>query len=138
MIRIVKELERGTLMAKTDIEIDFRLMPIHPRDHDWLGFTLQNEMQDSEFYYDTALLQGLTVSCSYFEKFSTTLHWIMETEFGAQVSHIIDDFFLCWTKKFPTLQVINGYVSKSVQTHWHSNKTRQNSLAYYQYHYLSY
>ena len=54
-------------MAKTDIEIDFRLMPIHPRDHDWLGFTLQNKMQDSEFYYDTALLQGLTVSCSYFE-----------------------------------------------------------------------
>ena len=40
-------------MAKTDIENAFRLMPIHPRDHELLGFTLQNEMQDSEFYYDS-------------------------------------------------------------------------------------
>lgn len=36
---------------------------------------------------------GLSVSCRYFEIFSSALQWIMKVKYGAVMSHIIDDFF---------------------------------------------
>ena len=125
-------------MAKTDIENAFRLMSVHPRGHELLVFTLQNEMQDSDFYYNTALPQGLTVSSSYFEKFGTAVQWIMETKFRARISLIIYYFFFAGPNNSPLCKGITGHVFKSVQKHGHSDKTRKNSPTLYQYHYLWY
>jgi hypothetical protein len=75
------------LLAKTDIENAFRLMPITPADHPLLGFTWQGQ-----YYFDKNLPFGCSSSCNLFETFSTAIHWILEKKFQAEVVHIIDDF----------------------------------------------
>ena len=58
LISVIKLLGSGTLVAKTDIESAFRLMPIHPHDYNLLGFVV-----DGKFYYDRCLPMGSSVSC---------------------------------------------------------------------------
>ena len=53
---------RGCLMAKTDIEDAFRIIPIHPLDHSLLGFSFEGE-----FYFDRCLPMGASSSCQIFE-----------------------------------------------------------------------
>ncbi|XP_033736378.1 uncharacterized protein LOC117324568 [Pecten maximus] len=78
----------GTLMAKTDIEHAYKIVPIHPQDYDLLGFKVGNQ-----FYYDRTLPMGLSYSCQLFEKFSTAIHWILENKFKIEgCVHILDDF----------------------------------------------
>ena len=78
----------GSLMAKTDIEKAFRILPVHPVDYELLGMKINNL-----FYYDKALPMGCSISCKLFEEFSTALHWILANEFkAAAVVHVLDDF----------------------------------------------
>ncbi|XP_021367155.1 uncharacterized protein LOC110459297 [Mizuhopecten yessoensis] len=87
-VRLVKHFGRGSLMAKTDIESAFRLIPIHPTDYELLGFQI-----DDKFYFDKVLPMGCSISCRLFEAFSSAIHWIMETKYQvAGVVHILDDF----------------------------------------------
>ncbi|KAK3086988.1 hypothetical protein FSP39_000072 [Pinctada imbricata] len=87
-IRIVAKFGRGTLMAKTDIEHAFKLIPIHPSDYELLGFQF-----NGQFYYDKTLPFGLSYSCQLFEKFSSALQWIMESHFKVPgCVHVLDDF----------------------------------------------
>ena len=83
-------LGKGCLMAKTDIDNAFRLVPIHPLDHDLLGFSFNNN-----FYYDTCLPMGSSSSCFIFECFSSGLQWIAQERLGIQhMVHILDDFLI--------------------------------------------
>ena len=90
----VKSCGRHCLMAKTDIEDAFRIIPIHQDDRFLLGFTWDQQGK-KQFYMDCCLAMGLNISCQLFTRFSDALQWIMENIFNAVVSHIIDDFFLC-------------------------------------------
>ena len=84
----VKKYGKGSLIAKTDIEEAFRLIPVHPSNYHLLGFNF-----DGSYYFDKCLPMGASISCSLFEKFSTALQWIMQTKFDAKgISHILDDF----------------------------------------------
>lgn len=84
---IISKYGKGTLLAKCDIEDAFRLIPMAPADYPLLGFTWQDK-----FYYDKVLPMGASSSCRLFEDFSSALHWIMESKFGSELVHIIDDF----------------------------------------------
>jgi len=76
------------LFAKTDIESAFRLIPIHPSDHDLLGFKFQGQ-----YYYDSCLPMGASSSCAIFERFSSALEFIALQKLGIKdVVHILDDF----------------------------------------------
>ena len=77
-----------SLMAKTDIDSAFRLVPIHPDDHELLGI-----MWEGQYYFDTCLPFGASSSCAIFERFSSSLQWIAATQFNIRDSiHILDDF----------------------------------------------
>jgi hypothetical protein len=93
VVQLVKHFGKDALMAKTDIEDAFRLMPIHPLDHELLGFTWQDDNGQTLYFCDACLPMGLCTSCQTFERFSPALQWVMETRYHAAMSHMIDDFF---------------------------------------------
>jgi hypothetical protein len=89
VVHLVQKFGQGCLMAKTDIEDAFRIIPIHPSDYYLLGFTWEGK-----FYYDKCLPMGASSSCKIFETFSTALQWVMENVYHVSgMSHILDDFF---------------------------------------------
>lgn len=87
-IKQIKKLGKSCLLAKTDIASAFRILPVHPDDHELLGIQF-----NGDFYYDKCLPMGCSISCSIFETFSTALQWIACTKFGVPAMlHILDDF----------------------------------------------
>lgn len=88
-VMLVQQAGVGALMAKSDIESAFRLLPVHPDCHHLLGCQV-----DGAFYYDACLPMGCSISCHYFELFSTFLDWVVRYETGSRsVIHYLDDFF---------------------------------------------
>lgn len=96
----VKFCGQGSLMAKTDIENAFRLVPIHADDRFLLGFSWDFEGKEL-FFIDCCLAMGLNISCQIFTRFSNALQWIMEARFHAIMSHVIDDFFFVGPSNSP-------------------------------------
>jgi hypothetical protein len=87
-IHIIQSIGRGALIAKADLESAFRILPIHPLDYRFLGFTWNNL-----FYFDKCLPMGLSASCQHFEAFSSSLQFILTHHFKVpHTSHIVDDF----------------------------------------------
>lgn len=89
-VALVLQLGPGALMAKTDIDSAFRIIPIHPSDHELLGFKF-----GGQYYYDTCLPMGASSSCAIFESFSSALHWIANKKLAIpHMVHILDDFLI--------------------------------------------
>lgn len=89
-LAVVKRAGTGAWLAKADIESAFRLLPIHPDCHHLLGCAL-----DGSFYVDLCLPMGCSISCSYFEKFSSFLEWVVRRRANSKgLVHYLDDF-LC-------------------------------------------
>lgn len=86
----VKRFGKGALLAKTDIEAAFRLLPVHPESLRFLGC-----FWEGGFYVDRCLPMGCSLSCAYFEAFSSFLEWVVREVSGCtSVIHYLDDF-LC-------------------------------------------
>lgn len=68
VIELVKQFGQGCLMAKTDLEDAFRVIPIHPSCFKLLGFSWNDE-----FFFDRCLPMGARSSCRIFETFSCAL-----------------------------------------------------------------
>jgi len=98
----------GSLMSKTDIEHSFKLIPIHPDDHELLGFSL-----DNKFYYDKTLPMGLSFSCNLFEKFSSSIHWVVDHKLKSTgCVHVLDDFlFVGPPNSYLCLQTLQQFLS---------------------------
>lgn len=73
----VRRCGSGTLLAKTDIEAAFRLLLVHPESFRWLGC-----FWEGQFFVDLCLPMGCSVSCAYFETFSTFLEWVISDSVG--------------------------------------------------------
>ena len=87
-IKYIRSMVVGSLMATTDIEKAFRILPIHPDDYELLGMKV-NKL----FYYDKALPMGCSISCRLFEEFSTAMHWVLSNKLAIPaVVHVLDDF----------------------------------------------
>ena len=81
-------------MAKTDIKDAFRIIPIHPDDYKFLGFTLCGS-----YYYDWCLPMGASSSCKIFESLNQSLQLVMYSKFNVgSMSHMWDDFFFIGLK----------------------------------------
>lgn len=94
-VRLVLQAGQCAFMCKTDICDAFRLLPIHPLSHHLFGFRFSDA-----YFYDKFLPMGCSVSCRYFEEFSTALEWLAKERLGiSSIIHILDDFFLV-TKTF--------------------------------------
>ncbi|XP_040186277.1 uncharacterized protein LOC120918659 [Rana temporaria] len=86
----VRRYGKGALMAKSDIEAAFRLLPVHPDSFRLLGCRWQEE-----FYVDRCLPMGCSISCAFFETFSSFLEWVVRDVARVDsVVHYLDDF-LC-------------------------------------------
>lgn len=84
----VRRYGHGALLGKTDIEAAFRLLPVHPSSFCWLGCFWQDQ-----YYVDCCLPMGCSISCSYFEVFSTFLEWVVRQETQVDsILHYLDDF----------------------------------------------
>lgn len=84
----IRRLGVSAVMAKADIKSAFRLLPIHPSAFNSLGFH-----HDGFYYYDKCLPMGCSLSCTYFETFSTFLEWVVTFLTGSSnVLHYLDDF----------------------------------------------
>lgn len=119
---LLRKFGSGALMAKTDIQDAFRIIPIHPDDYKLLGFSW-----DNNFYYDKCLPMGASSSCQIFECLSTSLQWAMCEKFSAAgMSHMLDDFFFIGPKdsskcksdldKFLSMCAISGIPIKKEKT----------------------
>lgn len=98
---LLRQFGQGALMAKTDIQDAFRIIPIHSDDYNLLGFSW-----DNKFYYDKCLPMGASSSCQIFECLSNSLQWIMTNKFSAAgMSHMLDDFFFIGPKDSSKCQV---------------------------------
>ena len=75
-------------MAKSDIADAYRLIPTKPECYNLLGFKLQGK-----YYYDKCLPMGARSSCKIFERFSSSLKFILQKHY--KVKHVVkmlDDF----------------------------------------------
>lgn len=107
-VTLIKRFGKGALLAKTDIEHGYKNIPIHPTDHELLGFAVGNDI-----YYDKTLPMGLSSACSLFEHFSSSLHWIVNNKLGIEgCVHMLDDFLLVGP---PCLSLCTGQVELFLQ-----------------------
>lgn len=67
------------------VESAFSLLPIHLSCCALLGFQLA-----AQIYVDLCLPTGCSISCKYFEKFSSFLEWVLK----AKITHYPDDFLV--------------------------------------------
>ncbi|XP_069605972.1 uncharacterized protein [Ranitomeya imitator] len=87
-VEMVRKAGPGALMAKSDIESAFRLLPVHPDCYHLLG-----AMFEDKYYFDTCLPMGCSISCHYFEMFSTFLEWVARKVTRLpSITHYLDDF----------------------------------------------
>ena len=67
----IKKFKSPCYLAKTDISMAYRNLPLKPEEYHLFGFRW-----NSLYYYDKCLPMGCASSCQIFERFSTGLHWI--------------------------------------------------------------
>lgn len=87
-VMLVQHAGVGALMAKSDIESAFRLLPVHPECYHLLGCQVEGS-----YFYDACLPMGCSISCYFFELFSSFLEWVVRYETASRcIIHYLDDF----------------------------------------------
>lgn len=87
-INKLQKLGWAAQLAKADIKSAFRLLPIHPDGFNSLGFQFEGK-----YFFDKCLPMGCSVSCFYFESFSSFVEWVVAKEAqSSNVLHYLDDF----------------------------------------------
>ena len=79
----------NSVLAKTDIEHAYKLIPIHPEDIPALGIRW---FQD--WLWDVTLPMGSRSGCAIFETFSEALQFIAESKGCGDMCHVLDDFLM--------------------------------------------
>ena len=89
--RAVRELGRGCMLIKLDVEAAYKQVPVRPEDWHLLGFEFEGE-----FFYERALPFGLRSSCRLWDLFAAALHFFCDKTLGVTaphcVVHYVDDF----------------------------------------------
>ena len=87
-IHHIMKLGRGTLLAKTDVESAYRLLPIHQEDRPLLGVKWPDK-----FFMDLALLFGLHSAPRIFSGVADAVQWIVQHQHQvSDLLHYLDDF----------------------------------------------
>ena len=80
----------GVLMAKANIKLAFRVIPVHPQDWELLDTQWQGT-----FYFDTCLPVGLCSAPYHCNEYANALQWILRHNHGfSSVIHYLDNYFL--------------------------------------------
>ena len=126
---LIKQVGKGALLAKTDLENAYKQVPIHPNDFELLGFQIAGS-----FYYDKTLPFGLSYACQLFEQLSTALQWILENKFHVpHCVHVLDDFlFIGSPNSSVCYRSLLAFYSLAKDLNL-PIKSEKNSLPYYNY-----
>ena len=87
--RLVRQVGRGCLLTKVDINHAYRLLPVRP--DDWPLLVYQWEGQ---YCVDLKLPFGLRSSASIFTDFADLICWIANNKFDLLVIHYSDDYLM--------------------------------------------
>ena len=81
----------NTLMAKVDVQSAYRLLPMRPSDHKYLGFQFLGQV-----YYDLMLPMGAKISAAHWEDFGNLWEWLISyhTNFQGNMCRYLDDLLL--------------------------------------------
>ena len=82
-------LGRGALIAKIDIKLAYRLVPVYGYDHQWLGMKWQEKID-----VDGMLPFGLRSAPKVFNALADALECIVHCEGVEWIFHYLDDFFV--------------------------------------------
>ena len=104
IVRQVANAGRGALLAKSDIQHAYRLIPVHPEDRRFLGMKWQGKL-----YVDATLPFGLRSAPIIFSAVADALEWIVRQKGARCISHYIDDFIM-----------VGAPASDECATHLHS------------------
>ena len=90
---------RGALLAKVDIELAYRLIPVRPQD-----CPLQAVVWDSQIFIDSMLPFGLRSVPKIFNAMADTLNWYLHQCGIPKILHYLDDFITIGPPGFPICQ----------------------------------
>ena len=92
-IEIIKQLGKGALLAKTDIENAYKQIPIHvhPDDFELLGF-----MAHVQYYYDKTLPFGLSVHAIYLKNLVPLFSGFYTPSFQFLIVSMYQTIFFSW------------------------------------------
>ena len=85
----IKLIGPGAMLAKFDIASAYRIVPVHPVDHQLLGMVWRDKL-----YVDGALPFGLRSAPKLFTALADGLLWIMGRHGVAESLHYLDDFLV--------------------------------------------
>ena len=80
---------KGALLAKTDIESAYRLVPVHPQDR-----ILQAVRWEGAYYVDPMLPFGLRSAPKIFNAIADALHWHFVKSGISSLFHYLDDYIM--------------------------------------------
>ena len=81
---------RGTLLAKIDIESGFRNVPVHAHDRHLLEMS-----RNGQLFIDTVLPSGLRSAPKIFNCIADALQWIAANLGVSYLDHFLDDYITC-------------------------------------------
>ena len=86
---LLHHLGQQALLAKIDIQDAYRLIPVHPEDHQFFGISWQGGV-----YIDCQLPFGLASAPAIFCAVAEALEWILRSRGVRFILHYLDDFLL--------------------------------------------
>jgi len=86
-VHIAHQLGKGTRLAKLDLKKAYRMIPVHPDDHDMLGIKI-----GPDTYVDTSLPFGLCSAPKIFSAVADALAWCLHCRGVRCQLHYLDDF----------------------------------------------
>ena len=110
VVEMISKLGKKAELGVIDIKGAFRLLRVHPEDFELLGIQI-----DGEYYIDKCLLMGCSISCKFFNQFSTFFHWLVEKKSGSKnLDHYLDDFIFAGEEKFKQLPDVDELFFKNL------------------------
>jgi hypothetical protein len=88
-IALIRQVGRGAVLCKTDIQHAYKLIPVAPEDIPALGIKWFKH-----WLYDCTLPMGCGSGCAIFERLSKALQFLAEQNGCGLMCHILDDFLL--------------------------------------------
>jgi hypothetical protein len=86
----IRQLGKGCLMSKIDIESAYRCIPVRPEDWPLLGLQWRDQ-----FYFDIVMQFGITSATAIFEWYSSAAQYIVERTCALKhIVHYVDDFMI--------------------------------------------
>ncbi len=93
-ISLIQAIRPRAVLAKTDIEHAYKLIPIHLQDIPALGLRWY-----ADWLWDCTLPMGSRSGFAIFESFSEAIQFLSEAQGCGNMSHVFDDFLMVSTNK---------------------------------------